>query len=279
MTHLAQIGELKLLAELERRGLVDGVEHDAARISETPLGQDLVATQDALVEGVHFRLDWLDWRALGFRAAAVNLSDLAASGATPQALLVTLAAPGSTLTADVIAFYEGIAEAGVPVVGGDTTSAESVVISLTALGHSARVPGRAGARPGDLLVVTGPLGAAGAAFRERRYAPPPVRLEEGRLLGATAHALMDLSDGIAVDSGHIARRSGVRCVIDLDAVPLAAGATIDDVGFGEDYELLAAVAESQGFAVVGRVETGDGVVTLRDGEPYALPGWEHFAGG
>jgi thiamine-monophosphate kinase len=279
MTHLAQIGELKLLAELERRGLVDGVEHDAARISETPLGQDLVATQDALVEGVHFRLDWLDWRALGFRAAAVNLSDLAASGATPQALLVTLAAPGSTLTADVIAFYEGIAEAGVPVVGGDTTSAESVVISLTALGHSARVPGRAGARPGDLLVVTGPLGAAGAAFRERRYAPPPVRLEEGRLLGATAHALMDISDGIAVDSGHIARRSGVRCVIDLDAVPLAAGATIDDVGFGEDYELLAAVAESQGFAVVGRVETGDGVVTLRDGEPYALPGWEHFAGG
>lgn len=277
MTQLSELGELKLLAELERRGLITGVEHDAALISETPVGENLVATQDALVEGVHFRLDWIDWRALGFRAAAVNLSDLAASGAAPQALLVTLALPGSTLSADVIAFYEGIAEAGVPVVGGDTTSAESVVISVTALGHSARVPGRVGARPGDLLVVTGPLGGAGAAFREQRYAPPPVRLEEGRLLAATAHALMDLSDGIAVDAAHIARRSGVRCVIDLDAVPLADGATIDDVGFGEDYELLAAVTEAQGFAVVGRVEAGDGVVTLRDGEPYALPGWEHFA--
>ena len=272
MTRLAQIGEHELLAELERRGLIVGVEHDAA-----DLGEGLVATQDALVENVHFRLDWLDWRALGFRAAAVNLSDLAASGATPQSLLVTLAVPGSTRTADVIAFYEGIAEAGVPVVGGDTTSSESVVISITALGHSPRVPGRAGARPGDLLVVTGPLGAAGAAFRAQRYAPPPVRLEEGRLLAATAHALLDISDGIAVDAGHIAHRSGVRCVVDLDAVPLAADATLHDLGFGEDFELLAAVAEPREFAVVGRVEAGDGVVTLRDGAPYALSGWEHFS--
>jgi thiamine-monophosphate kinase len=273
LTRLSQIGELGLLAELERRGLIAGVEHDAALI-----GESLVATQDALVENVHFRLDWIDWRALGFRAAAVNLSDLAASGAAPQALLVTLAVPSSTLTTDVVAFYEGIADAGVPVVGGDTTSSESVVISVTAFGHSARVPGRAGARPGDLLVVTGPLGAAGAAFRAQRYAPPPVRLEEGRLLSATAHALMDISDGIAVDAGHIGRRSGVRCVIDLDAVPLADGATLDDVGFGEDFELLAAVAEPQGFAVIGRVEAGEGVVTLRDGELYDLRGWEHFAG-
>jgi thiamine-monophosphate kinase len=274
---LSEVGERELLAELERRKLIAGVEHDAAQIGAAPNGETLVATQDALVENVHFRLDWIDWRALGFRAAAVNLSDLAASGATPQALLVTLAVPEATLTADVIAFYEGIAEAGVPVVGGDTTSSQSVVISVTALGHSARIPGRAGARPGDLLVVTGPLGAAGAAFRAQRHAPPPLRLDEGRALAATAHALLDLSDGIAVDAAHIARRSGVRCVVDLDAVPLAEGATLADLGFGEDFELLASVAEAQGFAVVGRVEAGDGVVTLRDNRPYELSGWEHFA--
>jgi thiamine-monophosphate kinase len=276
LTRLSQIGELGLLSELERRGLITGVEHDAAVIGETPAGERLVATQDALVENVHFRLDWIDWGALGFRAAAVNLSDLAASGATPQALLVTLAVPGSTLTADVVAFYEGIAQAGVPVVGGDTTSSESVVISVTALGHSGRVPGREGARPGDLLVVTGPLGAAGAAFRAQRYAPPPLRLEEGRSLAAMAHALMDISDGIAVDAGHIARRSAVRCVIELDSVPLATGATVDDLAFGEDFELLAALTDPQGFQVIGRVEAGEGVVTLRDGEPYELRGWEHF---
>ena len=88
MTRLSESGELGLLAELERRGLIVGVEHDAAL-----LGTDLVVTQDALVEGVHFRFDWIDWRELGFRAAAVNLSDLAASGAMPEALLVTLALP------------------------------------------------------------------------------------------------------------------------------------------------------------------------------------------
>jgi thiamine-monophosphate kinase len=272
LTRLGELGELGLLRELERRGLVTDIEHDAAS-----LGDGLVATQDALVEDVHFRLDWIDWRALGYRAAAVNLSDLAASGATPRALLVTLALPAATAVADVIAFYDGIAEAGVPVVGGDTTSSDAVVISITALGHSDRVPGRAGARPGDLLVVTGPLGAAGAAFRHERYAPPPVRLAEGRMLAAAAHALMDISDGIAADAGHIARRSSVRCVIDLDVVPLAKGATLEDLGFGEDFELLAAVGDAQGFAVVGRVEAGEGVVTLRHGKPYPLRGWEHFS--
>jgi thiamine-monophosphate kinase len=117
LTKLSELGELGLLAELERRGLISGVEHDAAL-----LGADLVVTQDALVEDVHFRLDWIGWRELGFRAAAVNLSDLAASGAEPEALLVTLAVPRSTLAADVIELYEGIAEAGVAVVGGDTTA-------------------------------------------------------------------------------------------------------------------------------------------------------------
>jgi thiamine-monophosphate kinase len=272
LTTLSQIGELALLGELERQGLIAGVEHDAARV-----GRDLVVTQDALVEGVHFRLDWISWHELGFRAAAVNLSDLAASGATPEGLLVTLAAPGTTAIADVVALYEGIAETGVPVIGGDTTAAGEVLVSVTALGRSARVPGRDGAQPGDLLVVTGPLGAAGAAFRRGQYVRPPLRLEEGRRLGATAHALMDISDGLAVDAAHIARRSGVRCVIELERVPLAPGARLEDVGFGEDFELLAAVPEPQRFAVVGRVEQGEGVELLLDGAPRELGGWQHFA--
>jgi thiamine-monophosphate kinase len=267
---LSELGELGLLAELERRGLVEGVEHDAAQVD------GLVVTQDALVEDVHFRLDWISWRELGFRAAAVNISDLAASGAEPLALVVTLAAPGATAAADVFELYEGIVEAGVPVRGGDTSAAAELVLSVTALGRSDRVPGRAGARPGDALVVTGPLGAAGAAFRRGAYVRPPLRVAEGRELAACAHAMLDISDGIAQDAGHIARRSGVRCVIELDRVPLAEGVTVDDLGFGEDFELLAAVEDPGRFQVVGRVEAGEGVETVLAGRPYALQGWEHF---
>ena len=263
---LSRLGELGLLAELERRGLIVGVEHDAAQ-----LGRGLVVTQDALVEGVHFRLDWLSWGDLGWRAAAVNLSDLAASGADPEALIVTLAVPATTEVEDVLELYEGIAEAGVPVVGGDTTGAPQVVVGVTALGRSERVPGRTGAKPGDALVVTGPLGAAGAAFRECRYLRPPLRLAEGKDLGRTAHAMLDLSDGLAVDLGHLARRSRVRCVVDLDRVPLAEGATVDDLGFGEDYELLAAVEDPGPYAVIGHVVEGEGIDL-----PRALRGWEHF---
>ena len=266
---LSELGELGFLAELERRGLAQAIEHDAAQVD------GLVVTQDALVETVHFRLDWISFRDLGFRAAAVNLSDLAASGAEPLGLVVSLGAPPDTAVDDLLELYEGIAETGVPVVGGDTTRAGILVLSVTALGRSERVPGRAGAEPGDLLVVTGPLGASGAAFRDQRYVRPPLRLEEGRRLARTAHAMLDISDGIARDTGHIAHRSGVRCVIELDQAPLAEGATIDDLGFGEDFELLAAVAEPD-FHVVGHCEDGEGVELLRDGQPYTLTGWDHF---
>jgi thiamine-monophosphate kinase len=269
---LSQLGELGLLADLERRGLVVGVEHDAAQ-----LRGGLVVTQDALVENVHFRLDWISWRELGFRAAAVNLSDLAASGAEPEALVVSLAAPAETRAEDVIELYEGIAETGVPVAGGDTSSAALLMLSVTAIGHAERVPGRAGARPGDLIVVTGPLGGAAAAFRRQAYIRPPIRLEEGQRLARTAHAMLDISDGLVVDAGHLARRSGVRCVIDLERVPLAEAATVDDLGFGEDFELLAAVEEPGELTVIGRVEEGEGVELRLNGEPYELRGYEHFA--
>src|SRR3954471_1748886 len=155
---LSEAGELGLLAELERRGLARNIGDDAAH-----LGDGLVVTQDALVERVHFRLDWISWRDLGWRAAAVTLSALAASGADPEGLLVTLAAPAETALRDIVELYEGIAETGVPVAGGDVSRAEELILSVTALGRSTRVPGRAGARPGDHLIVTGPLGAAGAA--------------------------------------------------------------------------------------------------------------------
>ena len=267
---LSELGEFGLLSELERRGLARGIEHDAAQVA------GLVVTQDALVEGVHFRLDWTTWRELGFTAAAVNLSDLAASGAEPDGLIVTLGVPDSVRVEDVVELYEGLNESGVPVLGGDTTRARDVTLSVTALGRSERVPGRAGARPGDLLVVTGPLGGAGAGFRCGRPARPPLRLGEGRRLARVAHAMLDISDGLAADSAHIARRSGVRCAIELERVPLADGAELADVGFGEDYELLAATPEPLGFAVIGRCEEGEGVALTLHGEPYELAGWDHF---
>jgi thiamine-monophosphate kinase len=268
---LSEVGELALLAELERRGLARNIENDAA-----DLGDGRIVTQDALVEDVHFRRDWISWRDLGFRAAAVNLSDLAASGAEADGLIVSLGVPGQTELDDVLELYEGMAETGVPVVGGDTTSAERIYLSVTALGRSDRVPGRDGAKPGDLLVVTGPLGVAGAAFRENRFVRPPVRLEEGRSLASTAHAMLDISDGLERDLARIAERSRVKCVVELERVPLAEGASIDDLGFGEDYELLAAVP-TETFHVIGRCEAGESVELLRNGVPVALGGWEHFA--
>lgn len=266
---LSETGELGLLRVLEERGLIVGTEHDAAELEP-----GFVVTQDALVEGVHFRLDWLSWRELGFRAAAVNISDLAASAARPEALLVTLALPETTQVESVVELYKGIAAAGVTVRGGDTTRSEHAVVGVTAIGRSDRVPGRTGARPGDMLVVTGPLGAAGAAFRQGGYVRPPIRVEEGLRLGAVASAMLDVSDGIAVDAAHLATRSGCRLVIDLDAVPLAG--TVADLGFGEDFELLAATPDPLGFAVIGRCEEGEGVLLTRGGDPYVLPGYEHF---
>ena len=285
---LSGLGEHGLLRELERRGLAREIGDDGAQ-----LGGGRVVTQDVLLEGVHFRLDWTSWRDLGYKAAAVNLSDLAAMGAEPEALLVSLAAPPDTDADDVFALYEGLNEPGVPVVGGDTSAFDRLAVVVTALGRSERVPGRAGARPGDVLVVTGPLGGAAAgldALRRgrtefvERHNRPPYRLEEGRALAATAHALMDLSDGIAADAARMAEQSGCRLVVEVERLPLEPGVPESDEPFwtqGEDYELLAALAPgdplAERFTVVGRCEEGEGVEVRRDGNPLDVSGWSHFS--
>jgi len=281
---LFEAGERGLLRELERLGLASGQEAEGAI-----LGGNRVATMDVLAEGVHFRLDWTSFGDLGYKAAAVNLSDLAAMGAEPEGLLVGLGAPREAEVAQVIELYEGLNEAGVPVIGGDTTRTASWFVSVAALGTSERVPGRAGAVPGDLLAVTGPLGgsAAGRYVLEHglegfgelvsAHRRPPVRLAEGKALGRVAHAMVDLSDGIGSDAARIAERSGCKVVLDAEAIPRVP--RLDDVAdlpfwtLGEDYELLAALApedaEASGFSVVGRIEQGSGV------EPN-LPGWDSF---
>ena len=296
---LAELGELGLLAELERRGLAQRIDADAALVEP-----DLVVTQDALVEGVHFRLEWTSWRDLGWKAAVVNLSDLAASGAEPLGLVVTLGAPAETVLDNVLELYAGIAETGVPVIGGDTTAAPQLLLSVTALGRSERVPGRAGARAGDAVVVSGPLGASAGGFEALRagidsplveaHRRPPLRLAEGRRLARDATALMDISDGLVADAAQLARRSGCRIVVELEHVPVADG--VEEVaarvnrspwdlvcGFGEDYELLATLAPraaaASGFPVVGRCEQGDGVALLLHGQPVEAAGWEHFRAG
>jgi len=244
---------------------------------------------------VHFRLETTSWRDLGYKAAAVNLSDLAAMGAEPAGLLVSLTVPDVRVE-DVLDLYRGLTEPGFAVVGGDTTQAERVTVAVTAVGESARVPGRAGAKPGDVLVVTGPLGGSAAGLRAleqgldgfddlvERHRRPPYRLDAARRLAPTAHALLDLSDGIASDAERIAERSSCRLVIDVDAVPRAP--RIEEVGddpfwtLGEDYELLAALAPDdpvqEDFTVVGRCEAGEGVELRRDGELLELAGWDHF---
>ena len=281
---LFEAGERGLLRELERLGLASGQDAEGAI-----LGRNRVATMDVLAEGVHFRLDWTSFGDLGYKAAAVNLSDLAAMGAEPEGLLVGLSAPREAEVAQVIELYKGLNEAGVTVFGGDTTRTASWFVSVTAFGTSERVPGRAGAVPGDLLAVTGPLGgsAAGRYVLEHglegfdelvsAHRRPPVRLEEGKALGRVAHAMVDLSDGIGSDAARIAERSGCKVVLDAEAIPRVP--RLDDVAdlpfwtLGEDYELLVALApedaEGSGFSVVGRIERGSGV------EPN-LPGWDSF---
>ena len=236
---LASVGEFGLIKALSawlprRPGTLVGIGDDAAVLA-APDGR-VVATTDFLLEGRHFRRDWSGAADVGHKAAARSLADLAAMGAEPSALLVALAAPGELPVSWARELAEGLAaecaRAGASVIGGDTARAASVILAVTGLGDLAgRAPVlRSGAAPGDLVAVAGPLGpsAAGLALltaglphddlvaAHLRPAPPYDAGPEAADLGATA--MIDISDGLLADLGHVAAASGVRIDLALDAL-------------------------------------------------------------
>lgn len=300
--------EFDLVRELERRWgqRAKGIGDDAA-VLDVPPGQRLVVSTDSSVEDVHFRRGWLSPAEIGYRATVAALSDLAAMAATPLGVLLALTLPPRWL-GDVGALADGIgdavAEAETQVVGGDLTGGRDLVVAVTVLGGAARVLSRRGARPGDAVFVTGALGgprlaidALGrgeppAAVARDRFAHPAARIREGRWLaehGATA--TVDVSDGLLSDLGHVAYASEVRIAVELDRLPLVAGADPElAASSGEEYELaLAAPAEldadafERAFGVlltrIGDVRAGrPGVEATRGGRRIAAGGgWDHFS--
>jgi thiamine-monophosphate kinase len=253
-------------------GVAVGIGDDAAVLD----GGLCIAT-DALVEGVHFDRRRLDAAEIGARAAAANLSDLAAMGAQPVCLLAAFGLPPGF--EDVQALGAGVASYGVPLAGGDLTRAPVLVVSVTAVGRAERPVLRSGGRPGDLLVVTGRLGAQAVSGYASRVTP---RLTEGAALAETATAMLDISDGIAEDVRRLARSSGTGATVHLGDLPRSPGASVEEAACGgEDYELLAALPPDAGvpaFAtVVGCLTEGPDVLLLDDaGVHRDLHGWDHF---
>jgi thiamine-monophosphate kinase len=333
-TALRELGELGLIQRVRRRlprpgpAVRVGLGDDTA-VVEWPADRLLLLTTDTLVEDVHFRRATATLRDVGAKALAVNLSDIAAMGGEPRFALLALACPPDCGVADLDELYAGLLETaaphGVDLIGGDTcTAPDRLVLTITLAGAADGPPlTRGGARPGDAILVTGTLGgsAAGLATLERPPAGVPAgalaelarahrrptpRVAEGRAIRATggATAMIDLSDGLATDLGHIAAESRVGARVRLASLPVsdatraAARALREEawtwaVSGGEDYELLFTAAPDRADALAARVtaETGtrvtrigevrpagEGVVFLDEaGQPVAVrPGFEHF---
>jgi thiamine-monophosphate kinase len=311
---LKDIGEFGLISELTQRfgqsgSVVVGPGDDAAAVKT---GAITVATMDLLIQDRHFRLDWSSAADVGQKAAAANLSDVNAMGGHPTALLVGLGAPSSLEVAWVLEFADALAEeaaqVGASVVGGDLTQSDRITIAVTALGECPHgLVLRSGARPGDVVAHVGRQGWADAGYAvlargfkspravveaHRRPRPPYGAGAQAALVGATA--MIDVSDGLLQDLGHIADASGVA--IDVDSAAFEVPEPVQAVGAalgadplrlvltgGDDYGLLATfpsdVEPPEPWRVVGRV--GDaresGSVTV-DGQQYEEPsGHRHFS--
>ncbi|HET9468839.1 MAG TPA: thiamine-phosphate kinase [Vicinamibacterales bacterium] len=316
---VGELGERALIERIRARFppapkfVIVGIGDDAA-VVEPDRNRLEVLTTDCQVEGVHFDQTFVGAADIGHKALAVNLSDLAAMGATPRVALLSLVLPPAFPVAGVDALVDGMAalaaRARIAIVGGNIArSPGPLIVDVTATGsvHSRRVLTRGGARAGDDLYVTGALGGAAAGLRllrqgarsaglaVDRYRRPEPRLKFGVLLGRNraARACVDLSDGLADGVRQIGEASGVGAIIDADALPIEDGATLRDaLGGGEDYELLFAVSPRQrgrlkharrlagDLAVtrIGRVTADRAVLLSRNGSIEELPaGFEHFA--
>jgi thiamine-monophosphate kinase len=287
---VGDLGEFGLIAAIAARlprgaRTVIGVGDDAAVLA-TPDGR-VVATTDLLVEARHFRRDWSGPADIGGKAAARNLADVAAMGATPVALLVGLATPADLPVAWAQDLVSGIvaecARTGATVVGGDVSSADTIMLAATALGDLAgREPvTRAGARPGDLLAVAGVLGhsAAGLALLRAGLAEPAALVTayrwprppyhagpEAAALGATS--MIDVSDGLVADTGHVAEASGV--LIDIDTARLAPGG--DLLAAAARLDTSAGSGESAGLGESAGAEGSAGTGGLPGAGASAGPG-------